>query len=865
MDWHLLSIEKALELTGSSPDGLKKTEARDRLLSGGPNVLVQKKKKSALRLFLSQFYDFMTLVLVAAAIVAGITGDRNDALIILCIVVLNAVLGFLQQYRAEKAMEALKRMGDPSCTVWRDGAAATIPISDVVSGDIVLLDAGNLVPADLRLLEVQTLTIMEAALTGESVPVQKNTNTPGSDGHSLGDRTNMAYRGTQVTSGRGRGLVVATGMDTEIGQIARMLQAPEAETPLQVRMRDFGKKLSYGILAICALLFVVGLLRGERPVDMLLLAISLAVAAIPEALPALITIALSRGASVLARQNALVRKLSAVETLGSITYICTDKTGTLTLNRMTVTVTEPFAAATETRKGMPLLHRAMALNHSVQFGHEELTGDPTETALVRHVLEKEGRAAVQQVAADYPTVQELPFDSERKLMTTVHRSGKGFLVLVKGAAEAIAERLANPKPASWATRVAEWAANGQRVLAYAYKYLDVLPDDADSRLLESNLLPAGLVALHDPPRPDMAQSIAACKAAGIRPVMITGDHPQTAAAIARQIGLLDEGSKVVTGRDMTRWSAAEFEAQVEHIAVYARVSPGQKLQIVEALQRRGQYVAMTGDGVNDAPSLRKANIGVAMGITGTDVSKEAAHLILLDDNFNTIVRAIREGRRIYDNIRHFVKYIMACNSAEIWTIFVAPLLGMPIPLLPVQLLWINLITDGLPGLSLSAEGAEKNVMSRPPRRPGESLFAQGSSGHILWMGLLMAAMTLGTQALALQQQLPQWQTLVFTTLSFAQLGHVWAIRSEEEFIYRKGFFTNRMLTATLALTFVLQLGVIYLPAANRLFHTQPLSLSELLASIGVGALSFHAVELEKWIRWRRRKRKSGSQTVQPTL
>jgi Ca2+-transporting ATPase len=864
MNWHLLSTDEIFELTGSSVSGLTSSIAASRLEANGPNALTQKKKKGPLAIFLGQFTDFMTLVLVAAAIISGIAGDRTDAIIILAIVILNALLGFLQQYRAEKAMEALRKMGDPSSIVWRNGGPETVAAADLVTGDIVLLDAGAVVPADLRLLEARTLTITESALTGESVPVHKTAATLLATADAIGDRINIAYKGTHVTSGRGRGIVVATAMDTEIGHIARMLQEPETATPMQARMRDFGKKLSYGVLLICIILFVSGLLRGEAPLGMMLLAISLAVAAIPEALPALITIALSRGAARLAEQKALIRKLTAVETLGSVTFICTDKTGTLTQNKMVVATVAPFQTELDAIEGMPLLFVAMGLNHALTQQGDELSGDPTEIALLHYLIENRGADMPRQLAEKYPLLHELPFDAERKLMTTVHRFGDKYLVLVKGAMEAIGARTRPGQPISDANlQCAAFASSGKRVLAFGFRMIDQLPAEEVQSELEQDLCLAGLTALYDPPRPDIGSAIEACRAAGVRPVMITGDHPQTAAAIARQIGLLDEKGRVATGAELDAWSDAEFGAQVENIGVYARVSPGQKLLIVEALQRRNQYVAMTGDGVNDAPALRKANIGIAMGTTGTDVSKEAAHLILLDDNFATIVRAIGEGRRIYDNIRRFVKYIMTCNSAEIWTIFLAPLLGLPLPLLPVQLLWINLITDGLPGLALSAEKAERNVMRRPPRGPGESLFAQGIGWHILWCGTLMAAVTLGTQAIALHKALPHWQTIVFTVLSFAQLGHVMAVRSDEP-IFRRGLFSNPLMTATLALTFLLQIGIIYLPVANRLFKTQPLSAAELVICILVAMIPFHVVELEKWIRGRKKNARA-KETVAATV
>jgi Ca2+-transporting ATPase len=740
--------------------------------------------------------------------------------------------------------------------VLRDGKAHSAPASALTPGDVVLLEAGNVVPADLRLIETHSLRIDESALTGESAPVDKTNRTLQEQEVPLGDRFNMAYKGALVTQGRGKGLVVATGMDTEIGKIARMLQEKEAVTPLQQRMADFGRKLSYGVLAICALLFGVGLLRGEAPVNMLLLSISLAVAAIPEALPALITVALARGANRLVKKNALIRKLPAVETLGSVNFICTDKTGTLTLNQMQVVQTEERPTEIQPEPDISVFGLAVSLNQDVKTAEDgSLRGDPTEIALLHFAQQKWGAETCRRIAQNYPREAELPFDSDRKCMTTVHRFGNRYLVFSKGAAEAIAARLATgPDQAALTAEAYAWSEKGLRVIGYAYTVLDAIPHPFSYDTVERNLHFAGIAGMIDPPREEVKAAIADCKTAGIRPVMITGDHPATAAAIAREIGILEPGDLMLTGLELQRLQPEAFEEQVEKIRVYARVSPDQKLQIVKALQKKNHFAAMTGDGVNDAPSLKAANIGVAMGINGTDVSKEAAHMILLDDNFATIVRAVREGRGIYDNIRKFVKYIMTCNSAEIWTIFLAPLLGLPMPLLPIHILWINLVTDGLPGLALAGEKAEPDIMQRPPRPAGESLFAQGAGYHILWVGLFMAALTLGTQAWSVHRELEHWQTMVFTVLSLSQLGHVLAIRSERTFLYRQGIFSNMPLLGAVALTFVLQMIVIYLPAANALFNTQPLSWQELAGCIGVSAILFHAVEVEKW--WKKRKMKS---------
>jgi len=841
MNFYNQSASDILTQFNTSSEGMSTTEAQRRLDQYGLNELQEKKKVPVWMLFLHQFSDFMIIVLMAAAVLSGIMGDITDTIIILIIVVLNAVIGFVQEYRSEKAMEALKKMTVTQTQVLRDGQSTVISSTMIVPGDVIIIEAGNVVPADIRLMEAHSLRVDESSLTGESVPVDKNSASLNDSDLSLGDQTNMAFKGTLVTNGRSKGVVIATGMQTEIGKIAGLLQQEKATTPLQARMAQFGKKLTYIVLLICVILFVSGLIRGEDPFKILLLSISLAVAAIPEALPAMITIVLAGGASLLAKKNALVRKLPSVETLGSATYICSDKTGTLTQNKMKVV---------EQQAVSPLFTLCMALNHDVKLNDkDELFGESTELALVQFVTEKIDYEAYKEIIACNRRIAELPFDSSRKCMTTVHEYEGGYLIITKGATETISSLLMNEQEKTVIAQYADrWANEGKRVLAYGYKIVSSFPEPFNEKMVEKDLSLAGIVALMDAPREEVILAIAECRSAGIKPVMITGDHPATAKAIAVDIGILQEGDEVMTGHELHQISDDIFHERAEHIAVYARVSPEQKLRIVRNLQSKGHFVAMTGDGVNDAPSLKAANIGVAMGINGTDVSKEAADLVLLDDNFATIVKAVKEGRRIYANIQKFIKYTMTSNAGEIWTIFLSPLVGLPIALMPIHILWINLVTDGLPGLALAEETAEKNIMQIPPRKPDESIFANGLGWHILWVGLLMGAVCIGVQAWAIHNDDPKWQTYVFTILCFSQMGHVFSIRSQRFYLFQQGIFTNRPLVGAVLLTFILQLCLLYIPFLQKAFSIQSLTIYELSMCIGLSLIVFHAVEAEKWVR-----------------
>jgi Ca2+-transporting ATPase len=726
----------------------------------------------------------------------------------------------------------------------------------LVSGDIVFLETGNLVPADIRLIEAIHLQTEEAALTGESQAIHKTTHSLKAGNLPVGEQKNMIFKGTFVSTGRGSGVVIATGMETELGRIAKMLQQEETSTPLQKRMNSFGKYLSALVLAICVLFFVAGWLRGEELVKMILTSISLAVAAIPEALPAVITISLALAAKRMIRMNTLIRKLPAVETLGSVTYICTDKTGTLTKNKMYVEkvfLNDTWYERASLKSIQPSEHvslflQALSLNNdAIEDRDKDFKGDSTEIALMELARELD----VQW--NDSPRLAEIEFDSDRKLMTTFHNYQDKIISFTKGAPDILLNRCVDIDVNRLQHQVDKMASQGLRILGFAYQYWDSLPEELSSDIHEDSLYFLGFTGMIDSPREEVFDAVAQCKTAGIVPVMITGDHPLTAKTIAKRTGIVSsEKDLVISGRQLAAMDDEDFLAKIEMIKVYARVSPEQKLQIVKALQQKGHYVAMTGDGVNDAPSLKRADIGIAMGITGTDVAKEAADMVILDDNFSTIVKAVREGRRIYDNILKFIKYLMTTNSGELWILLLGPVIGLPVALLPIHILWINLVSDGLPAISLSFEKAEKDIMQRPPRAPQESIFANGRGIHMIWVGILMAGIALSLQAWAIKSNL-HWQTLVFNVVCLSQMGHVLAIRSESRSLFSIGMFSNKPLFGAVLLTVLLQLLITYIPFLQSIFKTQSLSPNEFIIVGIASSLVFFAVEIEKGISKRKRR------------
>ncbi|MBK5287095.1 MAG: cation-translocating P-type ATPase [Acidimicrobiia bacterium] len=856
--------------------GLEPDDADARLHSSGRNELDEQAGRSRFRLFLAQFTNTMTVVLGVAAVVTLVIGDLIDTVAIASILLLNAIVGYLQEHRAEQAMAALKRMTTTSAVIVRSGVRREIPSAEVVAGDVVLLAVGDVVPADVRLIEVQGLRVNEATLTGESEPSAKTAKAlPDADVSMTAERHNVAFKGTGVTYGRAQGVVIATGMNTEVGQIAQLLQAHATRgTPLQRRLAVLGRQLAFAAMVVVAVIFVVGVVGGEPADTMLLTAVSLAVAAIPEGLPAVVTVSLALGARRMADRSALIRRLPAVETLGSVSVICTDKTGTLTENRMLAERVwtpvgryevggsgyEPYG---EVSGGPPPADDAFlqrlarvaaacndALLHAPRDAHGAwtLTGDPTEGAF----LALAGKFGIERSELDevLPRRAEIGFDAERRRMVTIHADGDGSWVAVKGALDAIAPLLHRDdvgRLAEAEVEAEQWASDGYRVLAVADRRVAAHPEDVGNPEHELRLV--GIVGIADPPRPEARDAIALCRDAGIAAVMITGDHPRTAAAIGARLGLEDH-DQLMTGAEVDALDDAAFAARVRDVRIFARTNPEQKLRIVNAWRSSGAIVAMTGDGVNDAPALRAADIGVAMGLVGTEVSKEAADMVLADDNFATIVHAVEEGRRIYDNIRRFVRYLLTTNTGEILIMFLAPLLGLPLPLLPLQILWVNLVTDGLPAVALGLEPTEPHTMQRRPRDPQESVLAGGLWQHAVWVGALMAGVVIPLQAIARHAGMP-WQTMTFATVAFLQLGHAFAVRSERRSVFQLGIRSNPYIAGAIALSIVAQLAVIYVPGFRSVFDTEPLSLFELSIVAVVSTAALVAVEIEKLVRRRR--------------
>ncbi len=915
-DWYKLTVEQALQELGTSAEsGLTAAEASRRLAERGPNELQERGGRSQLEIIWEQFANILTVLLILASVVSMILGDWIEAVAILVIVVLNGVLGYTQEYRAEQSMAALKKMSVPVVRVRRDGKLQEVSARDLVPGDVVVLETGNIVPADGRVITSVNLRAEEAALTGESEPVEKDEKLVFDSDLALGDRKNMVYSGTLVNYGRGDFVVSATGMDTELGHIANLIQGVEEEgTPLQQRLNRLGRVLAYAALALVTLVVLLGLWQGETDIRTLLLtAVSLAVAAIPEALTAVVTIALSLGAQRMLKRKALIRRLPAVETLGSVTVICSDKTGTLTLNRMTVQVLdmanhsygfrqneatnrlemEEVGDRNTPREENPTLDLLLisgALNNDATLdednGDVRAIGDPTEAALVNAAalvgLPK------PELERAFPRVSEVPFDSVRKRMTTVHKMPQNsdslpgtvtaiwdkryaageewppFIAFTKGAIDGLLDISPNlwiegeiePLDEGWRKRIMqshdEMAEKGMRVLGVALKPWAQPPPGAVEQQLERDLIFLGMYGMIDPPRPEVKEAVANCKAAGIRPVMITGDHPLTARHIAQQIGITDNDN-FITGQELDRLTPEELEQRVHDISVFARVSPEHKLRLIDVYQKQSNIVSMTGDGVNDAPALKKADIGVAMGITGTDVAKSAAEMVLLDDNFATIVAAVEEGRVIYDNIRRFIKYLLTCNASEIAVMLIGPFLGMPLPLLPLQILWMNLVTDGLPALALGIEPPEEDVMKRPPYSATESVFGRGMPTFIVVFGILLSILALVMGFYLWREGDTGWQTALFTTLVFAQLAMALSVRSEKQSLFRTGLLTNKPMLGAIVITILLQLVLVYWGPAQRIFHLEALSLRDLGLSFLIGLLVIVFVEIWKAVARAREK------------
>lgn len=897
MNWHTIETHAVLnELASSSETGLTPTQVEENKNKYGVNELIERGGRTPLKILWEQLTATMVLILIAAAVLSGLLGDTKNTIAILAIVALYALLGFIQEYRAEQAIAALKKMAVPNVRALRDGKLQELSARELVPGDIIQLETGNVIPADLRLLEAVNLRIQEAALTGESEAIEKHTVALSNEDLPLGDRRNMAYMGTVITQGRGLALVVATGMSTELGKIADMIQrVKEEQTPLQRRLDSLGKKLALIGVVIAALIFIIGIWRGDEIRNMLLTAVSVAVAIVPEGLPAVVTITLALGAQRMLKRQALIRKLPAVETLGSVTVICSDKTGTLTENRMTVVVldvaehaldlteemdrggslraTRGLGAPAQSSLSLAAIGGALCNDAKlIDEGDDRFhtMGDPTEGSLV--VAAAKMGYWKSSLDSSFPRTAELPFDSERKRMTTVHHLGqydptvlsgleigdKRYIAFTKGGVDGLLDITSHvwvegkslPLDENWKSRIEaaneRLAKKGMRVLGVGFRLMNSIPEVIQTDL-EQNITLVGLFGMIDPPRSEVQEAVAICKNAGIRPIMITGDHPLTAIEIARQLGITENG-RALTGVEIENLTPDELKNVVDEVSVFARVAPEHKLRIVQALQEKGHIVSMTGDGVNDAPALRKADIGVAMGIAGTDVSKEASDLVLLDDNFATIVAAVQEGRTIYDNIRKFVRFSVAGNIGKVLVMLLSPFLGKPLPLLPLQLLWLNLLTDGLLGLGMGVENPEADTMKRKPYSPTEGVFSRGAGMQTIWVGVLIGIIALALGGWYFFTGRPEWQTMIFTSLAFMQVFQAFAARSDKQSLFEIGFWSNPVLAGLALVVVALQMLVIYVPVLANFFEVVPLGLPDLAISVAAGVVVFAIMEISERFR-----------------
>ena len=869
------TVDDVMSQMKANPHGLTDQEVRDRREQFGPNKLTSKRRTTIIEKFFAQFKDLMIIILIVAAIIAGFAGETVDAIIILAVVILNAIFGVFQESKAENAIDSLKEMSAPMATVLRNGESQSVKSEDIVPGDIALLEAGDVVPADIRLTEANSLKIEEAALTGESVPVNKQVTPIVDHDLPLGDRKNLGFMNSNVTSGRAVGVVIGTGMNTEVGKIAHMLNTTEeTTTPLQENLKSLGKMLTVLILVIAVIVFGVGMWRGQESlINMLLTAISLAVAAIPEGLPAIVTVTLALGTQQMARHRALIRKLPAVETLGSTDVIASDKTGTLTQNKMTVEkvfLNEKLTdSADATLSLKDKIAQIMVLNNDTKFQGNELAGDPTETALVSFYLNQ--AQPVQQFINDHKRLAEIPFDSERKLMSTYNQMADGNIIMtMKGAPDQLLERASQIQDGDQVRPMTDedkqlisrtnhdLATQALRVLGFAYRNVDQVPTELTSAAQEHDMIFVGLIGMIDPERPEVAQAVAEAKSAGIKSIMITGDHQDTAQAIAKRLGILgrgdNPGGKVINGAQLDELSDAQFDKEVTDISVYARVAPEHKVRIVKAWQKQGKVVAMTGDGVNDAPALKTADIGVGMGITGTEVSKEASDMVLADDNFATIVTAVKAGRKVFANIQKSLQYLLSANLGEVLTLFVMTMMGWQI-LAPVQILWINLVTDTFPAIALGVEPAEPGIMKRKPRGRTSNFLSGGIMTNILYQGFFEGFITLAVYAFAITNPVHASDalahadalTMAYATLGLIQLFHAFNSKTIHESIFRVGLFKNKFFNWALLGSAILLIGTIVIPGFNNMFHVTELTASQWLVVVFAGFMIVVVSEVVKYI------------------